>query len=498
MPSRRKSAPRRARTRAKRYGGAWDIGLDVGCALSPPLPPRRGLSEPELARAAVTGDSVIAGLMTPSAASGFLTLPRRSRIFDAIARSARRWRRAGIRDLVQIGIGGSSLGAECVFRALAHPEHNLLPDAARRGPRLHFVDNVDPDRLHGLLEVLDLRHTLMHVVSKSGDTVETAAGFQLVRDAIREALPKSRRASALRDHVVATTGTGSLREFCSREEIEILDFPPDIGGRFSVLTASGLFAPAVAGVDVSGLIQGARRMVIRLTRDRGADNLASAAAAVAHVLAAERGVPIQVFFPYADALEPLGRWMVQLTAESLGKADPLGTGKRSAAGVGSTPIPARGTTDQHSQVQLFVEGPADKLVVFVTTARNRRKLRAPSGLPEDDPAGYLAGVSLGDLLRAEQEGTAIALAEAERPTLCWQLPELHPYTLGQLLVAWEAQTAVHAALMGVDAYDQPGVEAGKIAAFALIGRQGFEQERRRIAQARPPQVWVGDVVPEDA
>ena len=119
-------------------------------------------------------------------------------------------------------------------------------------------------------------------------------------------------------------------------------------------------------------------------------------------------------------------------------------------------------------------------------------------LPESDPAGYLAGLPLGELLRAEQAGTAIALAEAERPSICWQLPEIHPYTLGQLLVAWEVQTAVHAALLGVNAYVQPGVEAGKVAAFALIGREGYESQRGRIERARPPQVWVGDVAPEDA
>jgi glucose-6-phosphate isomerase len=496
MAIRRRTAPRRARTRTKRYGPAWDVGLEIGGALSPPLPSGRGVDPSELARAAAEGDRVIARLMTAGAPSGFLTLPRRSRVFDEIVRSARRWRRAGIRDVLQIGIGGSSLGAECVFHALAHPAHNLLPDARRKGPRLHFLDNVDPDRLHGLLDALDLRHTLIHVVSKSGGTVETAAGFQLVRGALRETLPKSRRDHAMRDHVVATTGAGQLHEFCLEEDIEIIDFPSDIGGRFSVFTASGLFAPAVLGLDITGLVQGARRMVNRLTRDRAQDNLASSAAAVAFLLATQRGIATQVFFPYADALEPLARWMVQLTAESLGKADPAGTGRRSASGVGSTPIPARGTTDQHSQVQLFVEGPADKLVVFVTTARSGRDMRLPNSLPDEDPAAYLAGVPLGELLRAEQAGTAIALAEAERPTLCWRLPELHPYTLGQLLVAWEAQTAVHADLLGVNAYDQPGVEAGKVAAFALIGREGFEGQRRRIERARPSPVWVGGVDPE--
>ncbi len=492
MTARRKRPARRVPGSKRRFGAAWDVDLEIGGALAPPLPPGRGVGERELERAASVGDDVIRGLAGTGAPSGFLKLPHRSRGLDALLRSARRWRRRGVRDLIQIGIGGSALGAECIFRALAHPEHNLLPDRARPGPRLHFLDNVDPERLSGLLEVVDLRHTLIHLVSKSGGTVETAAGFQIVREALREALPRTRRERAFEQHVIATTGRSALLDFCSENKIETLEFPEDIGGRFSALSASGLFAPAMTGIDVGVLVQGARRMSNRLVRAQGSSNPASVAAAVAFLLDEHRGVTQQVFFPYADSLEPLARWMVQLTAESLGKPDPHGTGRRSAAGVGSTPIPARGTTDQHSQVQLFVEGPADKLVVFVSGGRHPSDLSMPEDLPEDDPAAYLAGVSMGALLDAEREGTALALAAAERPSICWELPEVHPYTLGQLLLAWEVQTAVHAELLGVDAYDQPGVEAGKVAAFALIGREGYDDERGRIERQRPPRRRVGD------
>jgi glucose-6-phosphate isomerase len=149
--------------------------------------------------------------------------------------------------------------------------------------------------------------------------------------------------------------------------------------------------------------------------------------------------------------------------------------------VGPTPLPARGTTDQHSQVQLFVEGPADKLVVFVATRRT-----APLRIPRGPAAPYLAGVELGALLRAEQQGTQVALARAGRPSLTWELPALTPDALGQLLLALELQTAYQAALYGVNAYDQPGVEAGKVAAFALLGRSGYERERAAIRRERPP------------
>jgi glucose-6-phosphate isomerase len=149
--------------------------------------------------------------------------------------------------------------------------------------------------------------------------------------------------------------------------------------------------------------------------------------------------------------------------------------------VGPTPLPARGSTDQHAQVQLFVEGPADKLVVFVVVRRTR-VLRIPRG----PAAPYLAGVELGALLQAEQEGTQVALARAGRPSLRWELPAVTPDALGQLLLALELQTAYQAELYGVNAYDQPGVEAGKVAAFALLGREGYAAERAAIRRQRPP------------
>ena len=257
----------------------------------------------------------------------------------------------------------------------------------------------------------------------------------------------------------------------------MIEFPEDVGGRFSFATASGLFTPGVAGVDVGTVVAGARRFAAHAARCAPAANPALMSAAVLHRLG-EKGRTIQVLMPYADALEPLARWYVQLAAESLGKRLRRG-GRRS-----STPLPARGTTDQHSQVQLFVEGPEDKVVTFVAVERTR-----PLPIPKSEPAAYLGGVDLGELLRAEQQATEVALASAGRPTTSWVLPALAPAPLGALLVALELQVAAQAALLGVNAYDQPGVEAGKIAAFALLGRAGYEAEAERIAKAAPPR-WT--------
>jgi len=450
-----------------------DLHLELGGALAPPLAARHGVTRSEVAREARRLRRVVPDLLGSDAASGFLRLPGRRAALEAIRKEARRWRRRGIEDVIHIGIGGSSLGAETLARALLHPQHDQLPARLRDGPRLHFLDNVDPDTIGALLEWVDLRRALVHVVSKSGGTVETAATFQIVRQAL-----EGRRGVDWREHCVFTTGKGALRTLAQAEGVRMLDFPADVGGRFSALTPSGLFTPALAGVDVAAVVAGARRFASRAARSTPGTCPATVAACVATLLEA-RGKPIHVLMPYADALEPLARWFVQLAGESLGKIRQEG---RRRVHVGPTPLAARGSTDQHSQVQLFVEGPADKLVSFVRVGRPRRSLRIPGA----GPAPYLDGVRLEALLDAELQGTEVALARAGRPSLRWELPDAGPHALGQLLVALELQVASQAALLGVDAYDQPGVEAGKVAAFALIGREGHEDERERIEAHRPP------------
>ena len=456
--------------------------------MAPPLPPSRGVAKGELQRLAAAGPDVVAELLGANRPSGFLVQPRRRRDLARLLEAARRWRRRDIRDLVHIGIGGSSLGAEMLWRTFSHPRHNLLPDGRRSGPRVHFADNVDPQTVAALLDVVDLDRCMLHVVSKSGSTVEVLALFQLFRDAL------ARRSGAGGENpwtrcVAITTGRGELREFALHHDIEVLDFPEELGGRFSVLSSSGLLTPAISGVPVAEVVRGARQMLIRALRGGATRNPAAMAAAVAHTAAAERGLPIQVLMPYADCLEPMARWYVQLVAESLGKHR-VGEGAPTApgtAGVGVTPLAARGATDQHSQVQLFVDGPADKLFILVSIDEMGEALCMPR-LAEGEPGAYLSEHPLERLLHAEREGTVAALARAQRPLIEWRMPTADPAIFGQLLLALELQTAIHARLLGVDAYDQPGVEAGKVAAFAWLGRPGYAEDYERIRTARPPRV----------
>ncbi len=458
------------RTRA-----GWDIHFEAGGSLAPPLAGSQGVTHAEVRAELRRCREVLPQLQGPRAASGFVRALNRPAALRAVCESAARWRGREPQDLIHIGIGGSSLGAEALLRALAHPQHALLSNRERGGPRVHFVDNVDPETLGSLLELVDLRQSLVHVVSKSGSTVETAAGFQIVRDA----LERSGRGTRWADRCVFTTGRGALRELATREGVEVLEFPDDVGGRFSVLSASGLFTPAVAGVDVEAVVQGARRYLARVSKAALIDNSAAVSAAIAYLMAAHKRKSVHVLMPYADALEPLARWYAQLIGESLGKR--ARRGSRTVA-VGPTPLPARGSTDQHSQIQLFVDGPADKWLNFVSVERCRRAQRIAGG----EPADYLEGVDLGALLRAEQRGTAISLAAARRPTANWILPEIHPQCIGQLFLALALHTAYQGALYGIDAYDQPGVEAGKLAAFALLGRDGYEKDKAAIEANIPP------------
>ncbi|MEN8182112.1 MAG: glucose-6-phosphate isomerase [Myxococcota bacterium] len=452
-----------------------DLRLEAGGALTPTLPRAHGVSRAEVRAALTTLGPAIRELLGPRAPSGFLALPLRRTMQREILAAARRWRERGVRDVIHVGIGGSSLGAETLFRALAHPFHNELPLRKRRAPRAHFVDNVDPETLAALLDVVDLDRSVIHVVSKSGSTVETAAGFQTLRRLLG-------RGARLARHCIFTTGDGGLAQLAQREGVEVLAFPEDVGGRYSVLSGSGLLTPALAGVDVAGVMAGARRYRARIEKAAPSRNPSAVAAAIAFRLAERRGKGLQVLMPYADALEPLSRWFVQLLGESLGKTRKRG---RRVEAVGQTPLAARGTTDQHSQVQLFVEGPADKLVVFLVPERSRQEVRIGGG----EPARYLEGIGLGRLLRAEQRGTEVALARAGRPTLSWRIRRVDAHSMGQLFLALELQTALQAVLYGIDAYDQPGVEAGKVAAFALLGRKGYEAERAAIERLRIPR-WT--------
>ena len=372
--------------------------------------------------------------------------------------------------MVVLGIGGSSLGPRALHSALAPPFDVLRPRAPGMPRRLFFPDNVDPVTMHGLLEVVDPARTVWNVVTKSGGTAETAAQLLVVEDLLTRRLGADRA----RRHIVATTdpGKGALRRTAEARGWATFPVPPNVGGRFSVLSPVGLLPAAVAGLDVAGLLDGARAMRDRCLSEDLRDNPALQLATLLHAHHMERGRPIVVVMSYVDGLYDTADWFRQLWAESLGKE--RATDGR-VVNVGPTPVAARGATDQHSQLQLYVEGPRDKVVLFLAAKERGLEVTIPATeLAASQPDyAYLAGKGLGELLDAELRGTMGSLLGRKRPVGLLQLTRVSAAAVGELLMLLEAATAFAGPLYGVDPYDQPGVEEAKRLAYAALGREGY-------------------------
>jgi glucose-6-phosphate isomerase len=349
------------------------------------------------------------------------------------------------RQTIVLGIGGSSLGGEMLVRVLGHGAHHVA-----------FYDNLDPTTLFDP-EAIDWEQTLLLVVSKSGNTVETLGQFLTVLPDL-----EARLGPRLAQHVLVVTenANGALHKLASELKLDILAHPP-VGGRFSVLSVVGLLPAAISGVDIAQLMQGARAMAERVCETDMAHNPAFLQGA-AQYLHAQRGRRLSAQFVYADRLLPVTRWFAQLWGESLGKRDASGVHQ------GLTPLAARGATDQHSQLQLYLDGPDDKQFTFlVNPALKHLGARVPESASKFDAVRPLAGHTLGEMFYAEFEATRAALARRGRPARTFTLA-FEPYALGELIVLLETETVVVAELLGIDPFDQPAVEDGKKLAWEYL------------------------------
>jgi glucose-6-phosphate isomerase len=403
----------------------------------------------------------------------FMDLRKRQAAADEVIRLGGELRDR-FENFVVLGIGGSALGCQALQTALAHPYHNLLHRNRRRCPRIFILDNVDPDQLTAFLDTIDVTNTVFNVISKSGGTVETAAQYLIVRDLLVDQLGPE-----YKEHIVVTTDPkqGSLRAIAKKEGYRTLDIPPGIGGRFSVFTPVGLLSATVARIDAHKLLAGAAAMDARVQTEEIRRNPALLNGAIHHLLDVKKGKHISVMMPYSAALKDVADWYRQLWAESLGKK--LGLDGREVY-TGQTPVKALGVTDQHSQVQLYAEGPFDKVFTFLAVKEFDGVLTVPERMKDVEGCGYLAGRTINDLMEAERRGTEIALTQAGRPNCTITLPRVSAHAVGQLLYMLEVQTAYAGKFYRINAFDQPGVEAGKVAAFALMGRSGYEEQRRQI------------------
>jgi glucose-6-phosphate isomerase len=378
-------------------------------------------------------------------------------------------------NFVVLGIGGSALGNIALQTALNPYMYNI--DASQRpGPRLFVFDNVDPVQFQSFLDWIadKLEKTIFNVISKSGQTAETAAQFLVIRDI----LLKKFGPQALKERVIATTGSkqGTLRTIADASGFCALEIPDGVVGRFSVLSPVGLLSAAVCGIDIESLLAGARKMDKRVSEVDFYKNPAAVNAAVNYHYYS-KGKRISVMMPYSYALKDLADWYRQLWAESLGKAEDLAGNK---VCIGPTPLKALGATDQHSQIQLYQEGPNDKLFTFLQVKKFARDVtigKTPDSAPELD---YLAGAKMSKLLNSEKLATEYVLLNDNRPCLTVTFDEINPDTIGQFIYLFEVTTSLLALLFNINAYDQPAVKLGKEATFALMGRAGFEELNSKI------------------
>jgi glucose-6-phosphate isomerase len=377
--------------------------------------------------------------------------------------------------LVVLGIGGSALGNIALHNALNPSTYNLMSERHRSGPQLFVLDNVDPDVIASVVDYITpkIKKTLINVISKSGETAETASQFILFRDLLQKKVGKK-----YADNIIATTDPagGTLREICNQEGYRTLEVPEGVGGRFSVLSAVGLFSAGICGIDIDALLAGAAAMDKRLKDPDLRTNPAALIAAI-HYALDQKGKNIAVMMPYSSSLYSLGDWFRQLWAESLGKQDGL---KKKNVFTGQTPVKALGTTDQHSQVQLYREGPNDKIITFLEVERFGTKLAIPGSMKHVKTLDYLAGANFQTLINSEKLGTEYALLASQRPTLTVLFPQISAETVGQFLYLYEAAVSYMGGLYEINPYDQPAVQLGKDATYALMGKAGHADLAKKI------------------
>lgn len=377
-------------------------------------------------------------------------------------------------NVLVLGIGGSALGGIAVTEALLKPYWNLLSKEQRNSlPRIFFMDNIDPDSMSGLLDILDLKKTLVIVITKSGDTAETMSQFLVLKDRLEQELGDS-----YRQNIVATTDkrTGILRQIAEQEGYKTFVVPDDVGGRFSVFSAVGLLPFALVGIDIDEITNGIKDMDLVLKNTDINGNIAAQNALLHYLLDTKKGKNMSVMMPYSTRLRYISDWYAQLWAESLGKTYCC---DGQMVHCGQTPIKALGVTDQYSQIQLYNEGPNNKIINFIRVEEFDVNLDIPK-IFEYTGIGYLGGQSINKLINAEADSTRVALADYNRPSVTITLPKIDGYHIGQLLYMLEVQTAIAGALYKIDAFNQPGVDQSKNYTYALMGRAGYEDSAQTL------------------
>ncbi|MEO5937291.1 MAG: hypothetical protein ABIP81_08760 [Terriglobales bacterium] len=406
---------------------------------------------------------------------GFPSLPDDQKTAAQITKFAATLR-GKVDTIIVLGIGGSALGAYALDAAIRGP----LPvqvGVDKKHPRLVVLDNVDSGFIAAALETINPKKAAACVIAKSGGTAETLSTFMIVHAWMTKAMGAKKTAA----RIIAITDEhkGDLLAIARQEKYSTFYVPANVGGRFSVFSSVGLVPAALLGLDIKKLLSGAADATATCWSPDLKKNPALESALVHHALDTQHNKRIEVVFSYSSYLWASAFWYRQLWAESLGKrVDRRGE----VVHTGQTPVAALGVTDQHSQVQLYMEGPNDKMITFWTVEKPRADLKIPAAaqFKKFDSCGYLAGKPLSSLLHAERCATEAALTEAQRPNCRWTLPRVDEYSIGAFFQMLEFQTAFAGELYGIDAFDQPGVELAKKLTNGLMGKKGFEEWAKKV------------------
>jgi glucose-6-phosphate isomerase len=372
-------------------------------------------------------------------------------------------------NFILLGIGGSALGPRSILEAL-RPFHNL-----RGRPRVFIYDNVDPMTLKSILDLVDLGRTVINVITKSGSTAETMASFMILWQHMKDLSLKPE------EHLIITTdpAKGNLRKIVNDYGLRSLPVPPGVGGRYSVLSAVGLLPAETLGIDSDAMLKGARDIHSRCMNPDIWQNPAYLAASGLYLFQQIKNRDITVIMPYADRLKAFSEWFCQLWAESLGKD-----------GKGLTPYPSTGTTDQHSQLQLWMEGPQDKVVIFLAVEDYGTDVDIGAVFEDIEGLSYLAGHTLTELIKTEQEASEIALSKNGRPSITITVPKIDAYHLGQLFHFFELVTPLTGIMIGINPFNQPGVEEGKNLTYGMMGKKGYEEKKKEFVEYRTKHIRV--------
>lgn len=459
------------------------IVMDINNLMAQTLGEQYGISRESINRMNDRAASALKAVQTVRGTGwlGWTELPyNQAEIVEDILQTAKKINER-FEAFVVLGIGGSALGPIAVHQALKHLRYNELPRAERGHPRFYVEDNIDPERMKALLDVIDVKTTCFNIITKSGATAETMSQYLIISELLKKEVGAS-----WHEHIIATTDRekGNLIQLAKQNGFKHFYIPSSVGGRFSELSPVGLLPAAVCGIDIKAMLKGAAHMDVRCQEKDLWKNPALLQAVIQYILMTEKNINIQVMMPYADSLKYMADWFCQLWAESLGKNI---TRRGTAVNVGQTPAKSLGVTDQHSQLQLYTEGPYDKVVTFLRVEEFRDNTPIPHGCEQFPDVAFLGGKSLNQLLEAEYQGTRYALLRAGRMSQTITFPSVNEYTVGQFLYLYEMVTAYTGELLDIDAFNQPGVEESKIASYAVLGNTGDKYKNKQKEMAAMPE-----------